>query len=291
MSLPWIKVCADLFDHPRAVDLGDELGRPMAWGHLVALWGWCAQYAPTGRVEARNVGRTVERAARWDGEPGAFVAAAVATGWLALEDGAATVCGWDDHQRAHLDKAEKDRLRVAQKRASDVSRVCRATVARQSGDCLTTVAGEKEKEKEREREEELSSGEPDAPPPLTPAKLEREADVTTVLAHWRERVDMPRAAIEGKAGEGRRKRVRARLAEGLSVADLCLVADGAARDDWLMGRDPKARPGGWRDVETVYRDRAQCERLTLLAKSPATGPPRGERGRAAEAFLDEWEAA
>ncbi len=68
------------------------------------------------------------------------------------------------------------------------------------------------------------------------------------------------------------KRLAARLAEGFTVADLKRAADGATRDDWLMGRAQGVRAGGHRDVETVYRDAAQVERLMALAPVPRPAP-------------------
>jgi hypothetical protein len=281
MSLPWIKVCGDLFDHPRAVDLGDELGRPLAWAHLVALWGWCAQYAPTGRVEARNVGRTIERAARWDGEPGAFVAAAVATGWLVVEDGAATVCGWDDHQRAHLDKAEKDRQRAAARRSTVAaeSRDSLKTVARQSADGLATVAGEKEKEKEKEKEPSPAAVAPEVaaevathPTPRKPARPKPPPDPAKAAEAAAERADGDRwrerwLAVTGtppedwpKWGTAWHAFVRARRTYGLEK--LLAALDATPPGRWPYGEGAST----WLSDAGIAKG--------LAAARGGTGPPR-----------------
>ena len=84
-----------------------------------------------------------------------------------------------------------------------------------------------------------------------------------VFDHWRGAL-MPRAKQTAK----RIQRIKARLKEGFSPQDLCKAVDGALADDWIMGRDPKARPGGWRDLETILRDAAQVERLVALADDP-----------------------
>jgi len=86
--------------------------------------------------------------------------------------------------------------------------------------------------------------------------------VEAVLDHWAATL-YPNAAP--KRTLERRKRVRARLREGFTREDLFKAILGARRDDWLMGRDPKARAGGYRDVDTVLRDAAQVERLMALA--------------------------
>ena len=60
------------------------------------------------------------------------------------------------------------------------------------------------------------------------------------------------------------------------MADLKRAADGATRDDWLMGCAEGVRAGGHRDVETVFRDAAQVERLMQLARHlarHAAAPP------------------
>ena len=97
---------------------------------------------------------------------------------------------------------------------------------------------------------------------------DREAEVTRVLTHWRQVHATPASAIEGKAGEKRRARVRSRLAEGTTADECILACDGALKDDWLMGRDPKSTKA-YRDVETILRDRAQVERLVGLATGAA----------------------
>lgn len=336
MSLPWIKVYADLPDHPRAVDLGDLLGSPLAWAHLVSLWTHCARYDADGIVRGMAPDRAVERAARWTGEPGAFVRAAEATRWIARVKDGWSVVGWVEHQKSHLDKMERDRVRAAERRASEKaaveeSRDGRATVAGLSRDGSETVArrsqsvaGEKEKEKEIEKYKSTVAADaptpPDATPDstsehdreeptareaaslprgatndtpngttphpapddapeskcggltLTPAPADprtvREEQITAVLRHWQRAVERPRWAIEGKAATKRRARVRARLDEGFSVADLCAAADHVRNDPWLWGTKPGAPAGGYRDVETVFRDAAQVERLRDLTTAP-----------------------
>lgn len=149
------------------------------------------------------------------------------------------------------------------------------------------------------QENKLSSGKPDQPEPVDPEATEddlaedppdqheppapvapvqtlaptaparkpdpTEAAVTDVLAHWQACSGMRGASVEGPKARKRRTRIRQRLAEGFSVAQLKRAADGMLRDPWLMGTDPKSKPGGYRDVETVYRDAGQVERLIALA--------------------------
>jgi hypothetical protein len=106
--------------------------------------------------------------------------------------------------------------------------------------------------------------EPSPPPPPDPdvAKGPSGADVTAVLEHWAKTLYPKRTP---RFDDKRKKRVRARLAD-FTVAELKRAVDGVVFDDWLMGRNDRARAGGYRDVETIFRDTAQVERLLELAE-------------------------
>jgi len=105
---------------------------------------------------------------------------------------------------------------------------------------------------------------PDIQPSLIPSTKPTEqkaSDAQTVFNHWQTEL-MPKA----KQTDRRIARINARLAEGFTVEELVKAIDGAKKDDFLMGRDPKSRPGGWRDIDTVLRDAGQVERLSALAE-------------------------
>ena len=140
-----------------------------------------------------------------------------------------------------------------------------------------TVGGSRarsEQEQEQEQEQMVSSSSPSAtidPPmlvlePTSPPRTPKASSKTAVdvFEHWRS-AHQPKA----KQTPGRLKRINARLKDGFSPEDLIQAIDGALLDDWLMGRDPKARPEGWRDIDTILRDAAQVERLMGLQSSEA----------------------
>lgn len=98
-----------------------------------------------------------------------------------------------------------------------------------------------------------------------------QAVVREVLEHWATKLyPATRPVFDQK----RIRRVKARLAEGFTAERLKRAIDGATLDDWLMGRADGARKGGWRDIETVFRDAAQVERLIALADASAPTPSR-----------------
>jgi len=119
--------------------------------------------------------------------------------------------------------------------------------------------------------------------------------VTTVFDHWREVLWKGRAVLDDK----RYTRIVARMAEGFSVDDLKAAATGATYDDHIMGRSASSREGGFRDIETVFRDAAQVERFMAMAQKHAPkpkAPPPSDRETlrpltpAQEAFLARGDA-
>lgn len=161
MGLPWIKVYADLPEHPKSLDLADAVGEPLAWAHMVKLWTWCSRYACDGRIQRSRA----ELAAGWTGKRGVFVAAAVEVGFLE-EDGPDHVVAhdWTETQKGHIDKLERDRLAAAARRS--VARLScdgRATVANSSRDNR-----DPEERERRVEEKKMFAGAADAAPPAAP---------------------------------------------------------------------------------------------------------------------------
>ena len=127
--------------------------------------------------------------------------------------------------------------------------------------------------------------------PDQPVRLEKASEVREVFDHWALKLHPGQTM---KFDEKRRKRIKARLAEGFTVADLKLAIDGALKDDWLMGRKDGTPKNGYRDLKTVLRDAEQVERLKELApKRPAALPllpPRIEAEPVSEAVTTAPEA-
>jgi hypothetical protein len=90
-----------------------------------------------------------------------------------------------------------------------------------------------------------------------------------VFAYWAAKLHHPGAILDAK----REKRILSRLRE--SRGDwglLCYAVDGALRDDFLMGRDDRAGRK-FDGIETVFRDRAQVERLAEMCPKFQSGKP------------------
>lgn len=99
------------------------------------------------------------------------------------------------------------------------------------------------------------------------------AAVAEVFGCWQTVHGKQRSKLESK----RTARIKARLAEGFTVEQLCNAIRGAKKDPFLMGKDPRAGRA-YDGLETLLRDAAQVERLITLEEGEATGvraePPR-----------------
>jgi hypothetical protein len=102
--------------------------------------------------------------------------------------------------------------------------------------------------------------------PAPPAPDERQ-HVQRVFDAWRSVHRHPNARLDSK----RLKRIRQALVLFTPDQLECAVR-GAAKDDWLMGRDPKS-PRKYDGLETILRDTAQIERLIELAAVPVKARP------------------
>lgn len=83
-----------------------------------------------------------------------------------------------------------------------------------------------------------------------------------VFAYWVAKFDHPRALLDRK----REVRIMTRLEEcGDNVSDLLYCLDGASKDPWVRGTDPKA-PRAYDGLETIFRDREQIEKFAERTK-------------------------
>jgi hypothetical protein len=89
------------------------------------------------------------------------------------------------------------------------------------------------------------------------------------FAYWAKRMGHERSLLDA----GRERRLIARLRENNGdLNELLYCVDGAQRDDWIMGRDAKS-PRKYDGDETIFRDRAQVERLARLCPAYVRGEP------------------
>ena len=89
------------------------------------------------------------------------------------------------------------------------------------------------------------------------------------FSYWAKKLNHPAALFDDK----RRRRIMTRLRESRGDLNAMLYAvDGALRDDYLMGRATNS-PRKYDGIETIFRDRAQVERLAELCPKFQNGEP------------------
>jgi hypothetical protein len=95
-------------------------------------------------------------------------------------------------------------------------------------------------------------------------RQEEEAAARVVFSYWQDIMGKPRSIFDVR----RQTRIITRLRENSGdVGELLYALDGAAKDDWLMGRDPQSNGKKYNDVHTIFRDREQVERLAETIKA------------------------
>jgi len=136
----WLELHIGLRDHPKTARLRRRLGvtLPQAIGHVVLTWTWAVRYAPNGDL-SRFDPDVIADAAGWDDDPGQFVRAMIAAGFL---DEDLAIHDWDAYAGRLLDRREANarRMREARQKARaatngsepDETRVAHATGTRAS---------------------------------------------------------------------------------------------------------------------------------------------------------------
>ena len=109
---------------------------------------------------------------------------------------------------------------------------------------------------------------------------ERATDAAGARERMRTAIELVAAYFKARARKGQRwmltsekeTKVRARLKEnGMDVSELFWAIDGAMKDPWITGEDPKSP--GYLEIRTIFRDRSQVERFVQMAGDPDTEHP------------------
>ncbi len=103
----WIESHQTLRDHPKTRKLARLLGvsRAAAIGHLHCLWWWALDYAEDGDL-SRYDALDIALGAEWEDDPGVFIAALEAAGFLTAET---TIHDWDDYTGRLIERREQAR--------------------------------------------------------------------------------------------------------------------------------------------------------------------------------------
>ena len=97
----------------------------------------------------------------------------------------------------------------------------------------------------------------------------REVQVKIAFAYWASRLGHQQTLLDRK----RAKLLSSRLAENDgNLSELLYAVDGALKDDWIMGRDPKSTKR-YDGIETIFQDRAHIEKYAATVTAFREGKP------------------
>lgn len=114
--MAWIEVHLSLPDHPKTMEAAMllDVSQAQIVGHLVCLWTWAVEAKPDGRLDLSKP-RILARAAQWDGEPGRFVDALVAVGFV---DPCGAIHDWDDYAGRLMERRDRTQAQTRQRVAA-----------------------------------------------------------------------------------------------------------------------------------------------------------------------------
>lgn len=284
MSARWIRVEADIVDHPKTGRLEVLLNNPCAGWYVMRALSWLSRFCPTGHVRDTD-GTSLERSCQWSGAPGELLSALVTAGWLdEVRNGGWEWHDWTEHQGKVADRAKKERERKAtyrarlraeadQQRVGGVPQLSHGTSAgrpaqrdetRRDETVVTTLSSSSELDAVGAGREQLVL-EPDLQEkaPTTDVALEEKLtdDEFQVFEHWRTK-RRPRAKASPE-----RKRIIAKALKLYSVADLQRAIDGVAKSPHHMGQND--RHTVYDDIELILRDAKRIEGFIALAEGRA----------------------
>ena len=130
----WLPIDQGLANHRKVWHLERllQIPVPQIVGHLLLMWLWALDSAEDGRVYGED-SWTLEKAAGWTGEPGAFVAALITAHLVDQDADYLLLHDWEEYGGKVIESKQKDADRKRQSRArlADVTRTSDVDKTRQ----------------------------------------------------------------------------------------------------------------------------------------------------------------
>ena len=117
--MAWIQVHQSLVRHRKLLTLAAQLSIPPAHalGHLVSLWLWCLDNAPTGSLTSLAPA-IIATASDWTGDPVTWTDALASCGWLDRNSDTLTLHDWDDYAGSLIARRQAQRDIMRKRRAA-----------------------------------------------------------------------------------------------------------------------------------------------------------------------------
>jgi hypothetical protein len=271
----WIKShCRDVADirfSRLARRLGIEI--PQAYGHIIFLRQWCVEHCGGPQLDGLDADE-VETAAQWKGEPGKFTLAALDSDLLIVTE-SVTPALYDSLRNNHgavalngVALADWDEIlgsvrnSLKQKRWRDKNKMA------QIGDL-----------KQSNKKEPLRNGDVTVDPQIRLDKIRLEEDMSSstyepdaaqvkiqqVVEYYRKH--HPRA----RPGAKEKKAIKARLADGYDVSELCQAIDGCHITPYNLGHNEQGAK--YLQLELIMRSSSHVQRFaeTWASTEPSHG--------------------
>jgi hypothetical protein len=264
--MSWFRVESGFRDHPKLKRLARSLNvsHNEAKGMVASLWCWCLDHAVDGNLSSFEAWDLAD-AAGWEDEPSVFLDALIAVKLLDETPDGLEVHEWMDRAGSFREALRKQKQR-AKSKASKLSRDCPGTV-------VSTRDGLSDKE-DREDRQTGQRGQTDhylstSQTPAKPTARDRKALILKVYDHYRTYHPRSHPKPNGKSKES--KRIRDRLEEGYSVADLCKAIDGCHRTPHNTGSNDRNQT--YLGLELIMRTSDQVARFVENADRFAPDSP------------------
>ena len=223
----WIKCHEALVDNRKVRRTSRALNicEAQTIGHLVTLWVNTMRHAPAGELVDWDHD-DVAHYAGWKGDPGALVAVLLEFNWL-RQDSWLVVNDWGEHN------------------SSDLSRI------REQG-----------RERQRRFRERKANATSNVTVTLPAVTQDDSSGILDIFEHYR--TYHPRAHKKPHSRMREWGKIKARLAEGCTVADLKLAIDGCHRSPFHMGENDNNRK--YDSLELIVRDGSKVQSFIELAQ-------------------------
>ena len=116
--MAWIELHQSVWTHRKTYTLADALAIPpiYAVAHLAALWCWCLDNAPSGRLN--NDSKMLARASYYRGSPENYLAALMLAGYVSrIDDNTIQIHDWQDYAGKLIDRRAQQRDSMRRLRA------------------------------------------------------------------------------------------------------------------------------------------------------------------------------
>lgn len=123
--MAWIELHQSVWTHKKTLLLAAELdmSETHAVAHLIRLWTWALDNAPTGDISGLPP-KVIAIGAGWDKDPEVFVRAAINAGWFDETDEGLFIHDWQDYAGRLIEKRKANAERMRRARAETVSDKC-----------------------------------------------------------------------------------------------------------------------------------------------------------------------